>query len=194
MELNRMGEWEQAAQLADQFLQNGATKPQAERCHAYTNLALNEPGTSWAYSNEGAQLLSPLLDKAAGEPIQDYARKRLFKPLGMQRTRLHLDEKKHAWTYADMETTPREMARIGLLMLNKGMWQGQRVVSESWVAQSTRKSQALEPHYGLLGWLYDSPQGYAALGYLDTNLYVFPHQELIVVRMQSKPFNSSFTK
>ncbi|MEJ7616518.1 MAG: serine hydrolase domain-containing protein [Pyrinomonadaceae bacterium] len=98
MELNRMGEWEQAAQLADQFLQNGATKPQAERCHAYTNLALNEPGTSWAYSNEGAQLLSPLLDKAAGEPIQDYARKRLFKPLGMQRTRLHLDEKKHAWT------------------------------------------------------------------------------------------------
>ncbi len=36
-----------------------------------------EPGKAWAYSNEGVQLLSPILDKAAGEPIQDYARKRL---------------------------------------------------------------------------------------------------------------------
>lgn len=57
------------------------------------NLALaTPPGTTWAYSNEGVQLLSPILDKAAGEPIQDYARRRLFEPLGMRETRLHLDE------------------------------------------------------------------------------------------------------
>jgi CubicO group peptidase (beta-lactamase class C family) len=152
-----------------------------------------EPGTVWDYSNEGAQLLSPILDRAAGEPIQDYARRRLFEPLGMRRTRLHLDEKNHAWTYGDMETTPREMARIGLLMLNRGTWQGRRILSESWIEESTRKSQALEPRYGLLWWLYDSPQGYAALGNLNTNLYVFPEQELIVVRMQSKPFNQQYS-
>ena len=152
-----------------------------------------EPGASWAYSNEAVQLLSPLLDKAAGEPIQDYARKRLFEPLGMKGTRLRLDEMKHAWTYADMETTPREMARIGLLMLGKGVWQGRRIVSESWVEQSIRKSQEFEPHYGLLWWLYDSPRGYAALGYLNTNLYVFPDEDLIVVRMQAKPFNQQYS-
>jgi CubicO group peptidase (beta-lactamase class C family) len=146
-----------------------------------------EPGSAWAYSNEGAQLLSPIMDEAAGEPIQDYARRRLFAPLGMVDTRLHLDEKGHAWTYADMETTPRDLARVGLLMLNKGVWQGQRVVSAAWVEQSTRRSQEFEPRYGLLWWLYDGPKGYAALGYLDTNLYVFPGQELVVVRMQSKP-------
>ncbi len=127
------------------------------------------------------------MDKAAGEPIQDYARRRLFAPLGMGGTRLHLDEKRHAWTYADMETTPRDLARVGLLMLNKGVWQGRRVVSAAWVEQCTRRSQEFEPRYGLLWWLYDSPKGYAALGYLDTNLYVFPGQELVVVRMQSKP-------
>ncbi|HWT03833.1 MAG TPA: serine hydrolase [Pyrinomonadaceae bacterium] len=151
------------------------------------NLPLaTEPGTKWDYSNEGVQLLSPILDKAAGEPIQDYARKRLFEPLGMKETRMHLDEKGHAWTYADMETTPRDLARIGLLMLNKGVWQGKRIVSESWVTQMTTP-QALNPRYGLLWWLYDSPKGYAAQGYLDTNLYVFPEQDLIVVRMQAKP-------
>ena len=146
-----------------------------------------EPGTVWAYSNEGVQLLSPILDRAAGEPIQEYARKRLFEPLGMRGTRLHLDEKGHAWTYADMETTPRDFARVGLLMLNRGVWQGKRIVSESWVRQLTTPSQTLNPGYGLLWWLFDSPKGYAALGYLDTNLYVFPEKDLIVVRMQSKP-------
>lgn len=148
-----------------------------------------EPGTAWVYSNEGVQLLSPLLDKAAGEPIQDYARRRLFLPLGMRRTRLHLDARGHAWTYGDMLTTPRELAHIGLLMLNKGVWQGRRIVSESWVEQSTRKSQTLMPRYGLLWWLYDNPGGFAALGHLNTNMYVFPERELIVVRMQAKPVN-----
>src|SRR5262249_20590388 len=65
------------------------------------------PGETWAYSNEGAQLLSPILEKAAGMPFQDYARTRLFEPLGMTNTRLHLDEKGHAWTYADAETPLR---------------------------------------------------------------------------------------
>lgn len=152
------------------------------------NLPLDrEPGTAWDYSNEGVQLLSPILDKAAGEPIQDYARKRLFEPLGMRNTRLHLDNKNHAWTYADMETTPREFARIGLLMLNKGVWQGKRIVSESWVEQMTKPSQTFNPHYGLLWWLFDNPKGYGAQGYLETNLYVFPEKDLIVVRMQAKP-------
>ena len=155
------------------------------------NLPLaTEPGAAWAYSNEGVQLLSPIIDKAAGEPAQDYARRRLFEPLGMNETRLHLDPKGHAWTYADMETTPRDFARLGVLMLNKGIWRGRRVLSESWVAESTKPSQQLNPNYGLLWWLI--PSGYAALGYLDTNLYVFPAQELIVVRMQSKPPQPSY--
>ena len=150
------------------------------------NLPLaNEPGAAWDYSNEGVQLLSPVIDRAAGEPAQDYARRRLFEPLGMSETRLHLDEQGHAWTYGDMETTPRDFARLGLLMLDKGVWRGRRVLSESWVAESVKPSQTLKPNYGLLWWLV--PDGYAALGYLDTNLYVLPARELVVVRMQSKP-------
>jgi CubicO group peptidase (beta-lactamase class C family) len=147
----------------------------------------SEPGTKWDYSNEGVQLLSPILDKAAGEPIQNYARRRLFEPLGMRETLLHLDSKNHAWTYADMETSARDFARIGLLMLNKGVWNKQRIVSEKWIERSTAPSQKLNPGYGLLWWLYENPAGYGAQGFLDTNLYVFPKQEMVVVRMQSKP-------
>lgn len=150
-----------------------------------------EPGTVWAYSNEGAQLLSPILDRAAGEPIQDYARRRLFAPLGMKDTRLRLDQAGNAWTYADMETTPRDLARIGLLMLQKGMWNNERIVSEAWIDGATRLSQDLNERYGILWWLYSQPQGFAALGYLETNLYVFPKLDLVVVRMQKTPFTTS---
>lgn len=146
----------------------------------------SDPGTSWAYSNEGAQLLSPILDKAAGEPIQDYARRRLFQPLGMSSTRLHVYPH-NAWTYADMETSARDFARLGVLMLAHGSWRGKQIVSDRWIDQSTRPSQALNARYGLLWWLDPEIQGYAAHGHLDTALHVIPDLQLVVVRMQSKP-------
>ena len=145
-----------------------------------------EPGTKWAYSNEGAQLMSPILDRAAGEPIQDYARRRLFEPLGMRSTRLHVSPN-HAWTYADMETTARDFARLGVLMLNQGTWNGHRVVSPTWLIASTRSSQSRNARYGLLWWIDPEIQGYAAHGYLDTSLHVIPDLDLVIVRMQSKP-------
>jgi CubicO group peptidase (beta-lactamase class C family) len=144
------------------------------------------PGSRWVYSNEGAQLLSPVLDRAAGEPIQNYARRRLFAPLGMRETRLH-ETDGEAWTYADMETTPRDLARVGLLMLAGGRWADQQIVPATWVTASTRPSQALNPRYGLLWWLDPEAGAYAAHGHLDTHLHVLPDAELVVVRMQAKP-------
>jgi CubicO group peptidase (beta-lactamase class C family) len=146
-----------------------------------------EPGTTWAYSNEGAQLLSPILDRIAGEPIQDYARRRLFGPLGMDSTRLHVYPD-HAWTYADMETTARDFARLGILMLREGKWNGLQVVSSAWIKRSTQSSQLLNPRYGLLWWIDPEIHGYAAHGHLDTDIHVIPDLDLVVVRMQSKPF------
>jgi CubicO group peptidase (beta-lactamase class C family) len=148
----------------------------------------SEPGTAWAYSNEGAQLLSPILDRAAGEPIQDYAHRRLFEPLGMKSTRLHvyLD---HAWTYADMETTARDFARLGVLMLHHGEWDGRQIISRDWIARSTKPSQSLNPRYGLLWWIDPEIRGYAAHGHLDTDLHVIPDLDLVIVRMQAKPLS-----
>ncbi len=60
-------------------------------------------------------------------------------------------------------------------------------MSESWIKQSSAPSQTLNSGYGLLWWLFDKPKVYAAKGYLDTNLYVFPEKDLIVIRMQAKP-------
>jgi CubicO group peptidase (beta-lactamase class C family) len=145
-----------------------------------------KPGERWEYSNEGVQLLSPLLDKAAGRPIQEYARDRLFKPVGMSRTRLKETAQGHAWTYADAETTLRNFARIGILMLNKGRWGDTQVVPEKWVRESTQPCPQ-NKSYGYLWWLLDDPPGFATKGYKDTNCYVFPSLDLVVARMQNSP-------
>jgi CubicO group peptidase (beta-lactamase class C family) len=145
-----------------------------------------QPGTTFDYSNEGVQLLSPVLDKIAGMPIQQYAQKKLFQPLGMNNSNLKEDEKGHAWTYADMETTPRDFARLGLLMLQKGIWKEKRILSNQWIHESTQPT--LNSRCGYLWWLYKSGPlvGYASLGYQQTNMYIFPKHELIVVRMQNR--------
>ena len=142
-----------------------------------------QPGTKWAYSNEGVQLLSPILDAAAKEPIQDYARRRLFEPLGMYHTRLGENDH-HAWTFMGMATTPRDFARLGLLALHHGMWDGKQIVSADWISQSTTPSQTLNTWYGLLWWIMPQVRGYAMLGAFDTSMYVIPDMDLVIVRMQ----------
>jgi|GEM_PF-7051492 len=145
------------------------------------------PGTAWAYSNEGVQLLSPIIARAAGMPVQEYARLRLFQPLGMTATALGTDRNQQALTYADMLTTPREMARIGLMMLQQGRWQGRQVVSAEWVRESTSPSQGFNPGYGYLWWLIDKSLGFGAMGDNETSIYVFPAWDLVVVRAQLNP-------
>lgn len=147
----------------------------------------HEPGTRWAYSNEGVQLLEPILTAAAGVPLQDYARDRLFETIGMLDTRMNTDAAGRAWTYADLETTPRDLARIGILMLQRGSWNGEQVVSEDWVRQSTTPSQELNDRYGYLWWLHPEERGYAGHGHLDTHLHVYPELDLVIVRMQARP-------
>lgn len=155
-----------------------------KEAHAFSRRVTATPGSRWAYTNDGVFLLSPIIKRAAGEPVAEFARRTLFEPLGMHDTRMHVYPEGQAWTHADMETTARDFARIGQLMLQGGRWNGMQVVSEEWVRLSITRSQPLA-EYGLLWWL-DVPGGFAARGYLDTNLYVFPREELVVVRMQAK--------
>ena len=146
-----------------------------------------EPGTSWSYSNEGVQLLSPLMEAAAGEGLNDFAKRYLFGPLGMERSAFHVSgEEKTVWTYADMQTSPRDFARLGYLVMNGGVWNGEQIISQEYLREALTPLSAAD-FYGLLWWLHDTDdlKGYGTEGYLDTDMYVFPKEELIIVRMQT---------
>jgi len=144
------------------------------------------PGERFSYSNEGVQLLSPLLERAAGMPLARYARERLFAPLGMESTRLMVDAYYNTVTFGGAETTLTEFARIGQLMLNEGRWNGRQIVPASWVERSTTPIPQTD-NYGYLWWIDPERSNVAATGSLGNNCMVFPDLDLVVARMQRDP-------
>jgi len=141
------------------------------------------PGERFSYSNEGVQLLSPILERAAGMPLARYARERLFGPLGMENTRLMVDEYYNTVTFGGAETTLTEFARIGQLMLNEGRWNGRQIVPASWIERATTPIEQTS-NYGFLWWIDQKRNNFAAAGSLDNNCIVFPDLDLVVARMQ----------
>ncbi|WP_222720706.1 serine hydrolase domain-containing protein [Actinomadura sp. HBU206391] len=112
------------------------------------------PGEVWAYNNSAVQTLQRILQKATGQDVAAFARQRLFEPLGMSRSTLTTDRAGNAQLFMGMQSTCRDMARFGLLMLNNGRWDGRQIVSADWVKEATgRSSTKLNAAYGHLWWL-----------------------------------------
>jgi CubicO group peptidase (beta-lactamase class C family) len=112
------------------------------------------PATQWTYNNAAVQTLEQVLQSATGEDVGTFAEQRLFAPLGMTHTSLGRDKAGNPQLFEGLESTCRDLARFGLLMLDKGSWGGKRLVSSSWVAHATgRSSTPLNAAYGYLWWL-----------------------------------------
>lgn len=148
------------------------------------------PGASYSYSNEGVQLLSPILERAAGIPLSAYAYERLFDPLDMYWTRMWIDEYYNTVTYADASTTPREFAKIGQLILNNGLWNGKQIVSEKYLEMATKPIPQFEK-YGYLWWVSEERGTISAMGSHDNSCIIFPEKDLVVVRMLHDPLPNS---
>jgi CubicO group peptidase (beta-lactamase class C family) len=75
---------------------------------------------------------------------------------------------------------PRDMAKIGQLYLNQGVWNGRELVPRSWVTESTREHSRWDAlPYGYLWWLLDSG-AYAALGDSGNAIYVNPKEQIVI--------------
>jgi hypothetical protein len=79
--------------------------------------------------------------------------------------------------------TPRDMARFGYLMLNRGTWDGREIVSPEWVEESTTQYYQTPwgDGYGYQWWIQPAVQAYAATGHYEQKIYVVPHADLVAV-------------
>jgi CubicO group peptidase (beta-lactamase class C family) len=112
------------------------------------------PGTVWAYNNSAVQTLDRVLERATGMRVAAFARQRLFAPLGMRRTTMAADRAGNAQLFEGIRSTCRDLARFGVLMLDRGRWHGRQIVSRSFVdAATSRSSTPLNAAYGYLWWL-----------------------------------------
>ncbi len=149
------------------------------------------PGTVWVYSNTACQVLSAVIEEATGVQAADYAQDRLFDVIGMRETTWLSDDAGNTLTYMGIISSAREFAKFGYLFLRDGRWEDGRVISDSWVEESTSQSQELLPVYGYLWWLNTGsnwmpdapPDTYMALGANEKKLYIVPGLDVIAVRL-----------
>lgn len=112
------------------------------------------PGTVWAYNNSAIQTLEAVLESATGEQVPDFAEERLFAPIGMDDTELATDPAGNGLTFMGVQSSCRDMARFGWMVLNDGDWDGEQIVSPEWIEASTAApSQELNAAYGYLWWI-----------------------------------------
>jgi CubicO group peptidase (beta-lactamase class C family) len=111
------------------------------------------PGTTWEYNNAAIQTLERVLSEATGEGLHELVADRLLEPLGMDDSTLATDRSGNGLAFMGLQSTCRDLARFGLMVLDGGRWGDRQVVPEAWLEEATESSQDLSPVYGYLWWL-----------------------------------------
>jgi CubicO group peptidase (beta-lactamase class C family) len=150
---------------------------------------LEPPGRVGRYCSGNTILAGRIVEKQTHMALPDFAKQTLFKDLGI---------KKYVWnfkpdpssteTICEVFLTPRDMAKFGLLYLNKGQWQGKQVLSAEWVQRSLSKQSVVQGvEYGYFWWLKyleaDGVRycGQAAQGNGGQKIFLWPEQNMITV-------------
>jgi len=154
---------------------------------------VSEPGTSFYYSGGGVDLLGVIVSNAANQSLPTFSNSNLFGPLGITNYNwVILQPSGITAAHGDIHITPRDMAKFGYLFLNKGVWNGTRIISEQWVEASIQNH--ILPRldigaygYGYLWWLktYQSNgksyDAYRADGWGGQQIVIFPSLDMVVV-------------
>ena len=151
-----------------------------------------EPGTEEHYDSMTSEILGVVIERASGKRYADYLSEKVWQPLQMESVAfVNIDSRKHdvAHAFGGITLIIKDLAKIGRLYLNKGMWEGQRIVSEEWIIQSTKYDLRNNGyHFNWYNLSYNGfPKakypGYFALGLYGQVLYVNPYKNLIIVRI-----------
>jgi len=158
------------------------------------------PGTHFYYSSGTSNIISRILLQQFDDPHDyfNYPYERLFNPLGMSAAVMEPDESGVFVGSSYMYATPRDWARFGLLYLQDGVWNGERLLPEGFIERSITPATAPERgNYGFQVWLNAGAPGDPAdrpmpnlpdnmfylSGFEGQNVLMFPDQDLIVLRM-----------
>ena len=114
---------------------------------------VHPPGTHFEYNQRDVDLLAYVVQRAVGEGLQTFAQQYLFGPIGIPaNSYIWLkDRSGNTYGYANLFIPPTQFAKLGLLMQNRGVWRGTRVLSNSYLQQAGADDPT-NPCYGFLFW------------------------------------------
>ncbi|MBN1955796.1 MAG: DUF5110 domain-containing protein, partial [Anaerolineae bacterium] len=140
-----------------------------------------DPGTTYNPCEVNAHLVAAILQQATGLPAIDYARERLFAPLGIPDVAWAADPQGVNQGWAGLQMDAADTAKLGLLYLRGGEWDGQQVVSADWIAAATQWQVTFDQQAGY-GYLWHTdPQGYFTYAPLSQWLIVVPAADMVLV-------------
>ncbi|HEY3020471.1 MAG TPA: serine hydrolase [Solirubrobacteraceae bacterium] len=159
---------------------------------ALTRTRIEEPpGQRWHYNNYNPLLLGLVLERAAHMPVARFASTRLWRPLGAARgATWSLDSKRSGFEKLEsgFNATALDYARLGLLFLHAGRFNGRQIVSHAWVRAATAPHTATDyPNpYGYFWWIDGHRPGlFYALGNYGQYVYIDPRADTVIVRLGS---------
>ncbi|RYD92232.1 MAG: class C beta-lactamase-related serine hydrolase [Sphingomonadales bacterium] len=154
------------------------------------------PGKRFDYSTLNTTILGWVIERATKTPIAEYTSKMLWQPLGTEQAAFWMTdgqrEKARPLTGIGFNATLRDYARIGLMMLGNGKYNGRQIVSERWVQESTG-----EPHHPLAPnaptgyqhswWTVPGSPAYGANGVGGQYIYIDPATRTVIVKASYTP-------
>jgi CubicO group peptidase (beta-lactamase class C family) len=147
------------------------------------------PGQVFTYNSGVTHLLSAILTRASGMSTFEFGKRYLFQPLGIADPHWETDKRDFENGAAGLSLTPYDMLKIGQLYLNKGVYNGTRIVSEKWITKAasfkitTNNALPFGPDYGYCWWIGNihSHDYFFANGWGGQFIVVVPDLRLIVI-------------
>jgi CubicO group peptidase (beta-lactamase class C family) len=107
-----------------------------------------DPGEDFNYNGGLTQVMAAVLERATRTPLEDYARIKLFEPLGITEVEWMGDLAGMPSAASGLRLLPRDVAKIGSLYLHQGKWNGKQVIPADWIESSTRRQFRFRPRTG----------------------------------------------
>ncbi len=157
---------------------------------AWTTRPEDSPhGRSFSYCTAGTVTLGSLLERATKSSVPEFAERHLFSKIGARSVDWQFTPLGTAMTGGGLGLTSRDLLKLGQLYLNGGRWNETQIVSEHWVAESTRPHVRVdeETEYGYLWWLRDFESGgkkhhsFLMQGNGGNKVAVFPGLDMVAV-------------
>jgi CubicO group peptidase (beta-lactamase class C family) len=149
------------------------------------------------YNSGGTAVLADIITRATGKPWLDFVQQNIFAPLEIENWEWVKDHQGRPLAFTGLRLAPRDMLKLGQMLLNHGKWKGRQIVPAEWIEDSfsphistgltipTKQSQKLEYGYhwwtGTVLWKDRNIRWNAAFGNGGQRLFIIPELEIVVV-------------
>lgn len=150
---------------------------------------IHPPGETWAYNGGLSVIAGATVRGMTGYSIDKFAELHLFAPLGIDRYHWFKHADGTVYSNGDLLLMPRDLAKIGLFVLNQGQWRGRQIVARRWIAASTRRLTTAQGDlgYGYFWWLGSAIRSGRRIGIVfgsgtgGQRLFIVPELNMVVV-------------